>query len=90
MVKLPRRQFLRLTAGAATLPALPRIASALGYPTRPVRIIVGFPPGGAADTVARLDRPMAIAAASPTIHRREPARRQLQHCGRNGCAGTRG
>jgi len=54
MVKLPRRQFLRLTAGAATLPALPRIASALDYPTRPVRIIVGFPPGGAADTVARL------------------------------------
>ena len=53
-MKLPRRQFLRLTAGTATLPALPRIASALDYPTRPVRIIVGFPPGGAADTVARL------------------------------------
>jgi tripartite-type tricarboxylate transporter receptor subunit TctC len=54
MVKLPRRRFLRLTAGAATLPALPRIASALDYPTRPVRIIDGFPPGGASDLVARL------------------------------------
>jgi hypothetical protein len=53
-MKLPRRQFLRLTAGTATLPALPRIASALDYPTRPVRIIDGFPPGGASDIVARL------------------------------------
>jgi tripartite-type tricarboxylate transporter receptor subunit TctC len=53
-MKLPRRQFLRLTAGAATVPPLPRIASALDYPTRPVRIIDGFPPGGASDMVARL------------------------------------
>jgi tripartite-type tricarboxylate transporter receptor subunit TctC len=54
MMKLPRRQFLRLTAGTATLLTLPRIASALDYPTRPVRIIDGFPPGGASDIVARL------------------------------------
>ena len=79
-MKLPRRQFLRLTAGTATPPALRRIASALDYPTRLMRIIDGFPPGGASDIVARLTA-QAIAAASPTIHCREPARRQLQHCG---------
>ena len=44
-MKLPRRKFLHLAAGAAALSALPRIASALDYPTRAVRIIVGFPPG---------------------------------------------
>jgi tripartite-type tricarboxylate transporter receptor subunit TctC len=53
-MKLPRRQFLHLAAGAAALPMLPRIARAQTYPTRPVRIIVGFPAGGATDIVARL------------------------------------
>jgi tripartite-type tricarboxylate transporter receptor subunit TctC len=53
-MKLPRRTFLYLTAGAAALPAVSRIARAQGYPTRPVRIIVGFPPAGGADIVARL------------------------------------
>ena len=53
-MKLPRRTFLHLAAGAAALPAIPRMAMALDYPTRPVRIIVGFPAGNASDTVARL------------------------------------
>jgi tripartite-type tricarboxylate transporter receptor subunit TctC len=53
-MKLLRRQFLHLSAGAAALPVMSRIASAQSYPTRPVRIIVGYPPGGGADIVARL------------------------------------
>jgi tripartite-type tricarboxylate transporter receptor subunit TctC len=53
-VKLPRRNFLYLAAGAAAVPAVARIARAQAYPTRPVRIIVGYPPGGSADVVARL------------------------------------
>src|SRR5215468_9157266 len=53
-MKLPRRQFLHLAAGAAALPAVSRIAWAQTYPTRPVRLIVGWPPGGAADVVGRL------------------------------------
>jgi tripartite-type tricarboxylate transporter receptor subunit TctC len=53
-MKLPRRQFLHLAAGAAALPAVSRIARAQTYPTRPVRWIVGFPPGSAADTVIRI------------------------------------
>jgi tripartite-type tricarboxylate transporter receptor subunit TctC len=53
-MKLPRRQFLHLAAGAAALPAVSDSAWAQTYPTRPVRIISGFPPGGVNDTYARL------------------------------------
>ncbi|HWS07390.1 MAG TPA: tripartite tricarboxylate transporter substrate-binding protein, partial [Xanthobacteraceae bacterium] len=53
-MKPQRRKFLRLMAGAAALPALPRVASADDYPTRPVRILVGYPAGIAPDIFSRI------------------------------------
>jgi tripartite-type tricarboxylate transporter receptor subunit TctC len=51
---LPRRRFLHLAAGAAVLPAVSRIAWGQAYPSRPVRVVVGFPAGGTVDTFARM------------------------------------
>src|SRR5262249_4641916 len=53
-MKLPRRNFLHLAAGAAVLPAVSRIARAQAYPSRPVHLIVGFPASGLTDILARL------------------------------------
>src|ERR1700747_2185118 len=53
-MKLPRREFLHLAAGAAALPGVSQVARAQAYPSRPMRIIVPFPAGQATDTIARL------------------------------------
>src|SRR5262245_18458429 len=53
-MRTPRRKFLQLTASAAALTAVSGIARAQAYPSRPVRIVIGFPAGGGADILARL------------------------------------
>jgi tripartite-type tricarboxylate transporter receptor subunit TctC len=53
-MKFPRRRFLQLAAGAAALPAVSQTAKAQAYPARPIRLIVGYTPGGSADLTSRL------------------------------------
>jgi len=67
-MKLPRRKFLHLAAGAAAFSALPRLASALDYPTRPVRLIAPFPPGGVVDLFSRLlSEPLSERLGQPVV-----------------------
>jgi tripartite-type tricarboxylate transporter receptor subunit TctC len=67
-MKLPRRKFLHLAAGAAALPAMSPIASADTYPSRPVRLITPFPAGGAADLMSRLiGQPLSERLGQPVV-----------------------
>ena len=72
-MKLPRRNFLHLAAGAAALPVVSRIAWAQAYPTRPVRIIVGFPASATPDIVARLvGQPLSERLGQPVVIENRP------------------
>jgi len=67
-MKLPRRQFLHLAAAATTLPAVSSIALAVDYPTRPVHLVVGYPPGLAPDIIARLvGAPLSERLGQPVV-----------------------
>ena len=78
-MKLARRVFLAFGAGGAALTALPRFASALDYPTRPVHIVVGFAAGLSPDILGRMIAQALLRAAQSAIHRRQPARSGKQY-----------
>jgi len=72
-IKLPRRQFLQLAAVAAALPATLRAASALDYPTQPVRIVVPFPAGLSPDIIARIvGQPLSQRLGQPVVIENKP------------------
>jgi tripartite-type tricarboxylate transporter receptor subunit TctC len=92
-MKLLRRQFLYLAAGAAALQVVSRIAWGESYPSRPLRLIIGYPPGGSADITARLTgqwlservgQPVVIPASStwrpPATGRRSICRASCLRC----------
>jgi len=81
MLRLPRRSFLRLAAGAAALPAVSRIARAQTYPTRPITIVDAFPPGGTSSILARILSDKFSKSLGQTGHRRS-TRRCWRHAGR--------
>ena len=78
-MKLPRRKFLHLAAGAAVLPITSRMRSAQSYPARPVRMIVPYPPGGPTDVFRPPRRAKIVGPAWQTVLRRERRRRRWQH-----------
>ena len=87
-MKLPRRNFLHLAAGAAALPAVSRFAWAQAYPSRPVRIIVGFRARRRERHRRAPDGSMAVGAAWSAIRHRKPAGCRQQYRHRGGRAGA--
>ncbi|HKF12372.1 MAG TPA: hypothetical protein VKB89_27265 [Xanthobacteraceae bacterium] len=83
-MKLPRRNFLRLAAGAAALPAMSQIAWAQAYPSRPVRIVVGFPAGGRSVSVGQVPARLAIGGSGAGLHG-FGCRARLKNESRTGC-----
>src|SRR6516162_6067662 len=82
-MKLPRRNFLHLAAGAAALPALSRIARAQAYPTRTITIVIAFPPGGPSEGVVRfLAEKLTLSLGQAVIVENRPG-------GAGGTVGTR-
>jgi tripartite-type tricarboxylate transporter receptor subunit TctC len=72
-MKLSRRRFLQLAAGAAAVPALPQLASALDYPSKPITIIVPFGPGSGTDTVTRvIAQPLGVALNQTIVIENKP------------------
>ena len=85
-MKLPRRRFLHLAASAVALPTVSRLAWAQAYPTRPVRIVVGFPAGNASDIIARLiGQSLSERLGQPFIVENRPGCRQYRHRVRREC-----
>jgi hypothetical protein len=89
-MKLPRRNFLHLAAGAAALPAASRFAWAQAYPARPVRLVVGFAPGAANDILARLiGQWLSERLGQPFVIENRGRRQQYRHRSRRARARRR-
>jgi tripartite-type tricarboxylate transporter receptor subunit TctC len=81
-MKLRRREFLQLTAGTATALLAPRVARAQAYPSRPVRLVVGFTPGGAVDIIARLiGQALSERLGKPIVIENRPGAATNRSCG---------
>ncbi len=78
-MRIPRRKFLRLAAGATALPAMPRIAKAEAYPSRSVHVIVGYAAAGPTDIAGRLISEWLSKRLGQQFHRRGPAGRGQQY-----------